>query len=98
MITLKHTESAWSKGHTGFDKTMAKIDEQWYRPMVRTRLAVFLKTLPDNVKAQYAEEIHNLEESLGVDQPLGGNENANPQLRSVLPEPIRYQPEENPQL
>lgn len=88
MITMKHAEGAYSAGTTRFEKWQAKVDEQWYRPVLRTQLALFLKSLPPEIAGQYAEEIKNLEETLGVDQQRGGKINGL-QSRTVLREPVR---------
>lgn len=75
-LSIKHAESAVAKGGTEFERWKAKTDEEWFRPVVRTQLAVFLRTLPPDVKQKYATEIKNLEETIGLDQPTGGKLNA----------------------
>lgn len=81
-LTLKNVEGAYSAGKTKWDQWFSKQEEEWYRPWIKTQLAVFLKSIPPEVKERNAQTIKNLEETIGVDQLHGGNENA--EIKNVL--------------
>ena len=83
-LNVKHAEGAYSAGTTQFDRWDARVTEEWYRPVVRTQLAMFLKSLPPEIAGRYSQEIKNLEETIGVEQQHGGTINAE------IQRPYRY--------
>lgn len=65
-LNISHAESAYSSGSTRFEQWLAKSEEQWYRPVIATQLAVFLESIPAEERANFAPQIEMIEKRLGI--------------------------------
>jgi hypothetical protein len=66
MMDISHAESAHSAGTTRYDEWFARQDEQWNRPIIRSQLAVFIATLSEEQKIQFAPQIQKIKDRIGL--------------------------------
>ena len=81
-MDITHAESAYAQGTTSFDTWFARDEEVWNRPIIRTQLAVFLASLSDEQKLQFAPQIAILEEKIGTKE------------KDYAPQEIQWNPQE----
>jgi hypothetical protein len=65
-LDVSHAESAYSAGSTKYEQWFARQDEQWNRPIIRSQLAVFISTLSEEQKIQFAPQIQLIKDRIGL--------------------------------
>ena len=96
-MDISNAESAFAKGSTVFKEWESKFEERWYRPVIKTQLLIFLANLTVEQREQFAPQIKQIQDKLGIGDKEDGNLQRAGQYRSEsqnigeVPGPIEYE-------